>query len=106
MARKLKLTGFARFFLLMLILAPIAYIIASYANGEDGIQNIKRLIGIEQPAEQAPENNTRVPGPPEEKAAAENMPDEIQALKDSLMEKEAQIQALQKEIKALKGTSR
>ncbi|MFZ4427752.1 MAG: hypothetical protein ACOYOO_11385 [Saprospiraceae bacterium] len=106
MARKLKLTGFARFFILMLILAPVAYIIASYANGEDGIQNIKRLIGIEQPAEQAPEDNTRVPGPPEEKAADENMPDEIQALKDSLMEKEAQIQELQKEIKALKGTRR
>lgn len=45
MARsKLKLTGFARFFFVMLILAPLAYIGASYANGEDGLQNMKDLF--------------------------------------------------------------
>lgn len=37
---KLKMTGFARFFLVMLVLAPASYIGASYYNGEDGIQNI------------------------------------------------------------------
>jgi hypothetical protein len=106
MARKLKLTGFARFFILMLILAPIAYIIASYANGEDGVQNIKRLIGIEQPAEQAPADNAQMPLPSKDEAAAEIMQREIQALKDSLMAKEVKIQELQKEIKVLKGSRR
>jgi hypothetical protein len=53
MARGLKLTGFARFFILMLILAPLAYIIASYANGQDGVANIKRLLGMEQRSESA-----------------------------------------------------
>ncbi|MEL7119152.1 MAG: hypothetical protein AAFO07_06925 [Bacteroidota bacterium] len=46
--RKLRMTPFARFFIVMLFLAPLAYIGASYYNGEDGIENIKKLIGIEQ----------------------------------------------------------
>lgn len=42
--KKFKLTGFARFFFVMIILAPLAYIGASYLNGEDGIENIKNLF--------------------------------------------------------------
>lgn len=42
MARKrYKLTGFARFFIVMLFLAPIAYFTAIYINeGEDAVRNI------------------------------------------------------------------
>jgi cell division protein FtsB len=47
MQRKFRITGFARFFLVMIIVAPLAYIAASYYNGEDGIANIKRLLGID-----------------------------------------------------------
>jgi hypothetical protein len=46
MARKLKLTGLARFVIVMAILAPLAFVGASYYNGQDGIQNLKNLIGI------------------------------------------------------------
>ncbi len=42
--RKMKLTGFARFLLVMIILAPLAFIGASYYNGEDGIENFKNLF--------------------------------------------------------------
>jgi hypothetical protein len=42
--RKFKLTGFARFFIAMLFLAPLAYIGASYYNGEDGVENIKNFF--------------------------------------------------------------
>ncbi|HMQ64188.1 MAG TPA: hypothetical protein PKE06_26125 [Flavilitoribacter sp.] len=45
MARSLKMTPFARFFFVMIILAPLAYIGASYYRGEDGLQNIKNLFG-------------------------------------------------------------
>lgn len=31
----------------MLFVAPLAYIGASYYNGEDGIQNIKNLLGLD-----------------------------------------------------------
>jgi cell division protein FtsB len=48
MGRKYKMTGCAKFFIVILILAPIAYFGAAYFNGEDGIQNIKDLLGIEE----------------------------------------------------------
>lgn len=48
MASKLKITGFARFLIAMLFIVPIAYLVASYANGEDAIGNIKQQIGLEQ----------------------------------------------------------
>jgi len=44
--KKFKLTAFARFFIFILFLGPIAYLGAAYYNGEDGIQNIKDLIGV------------------------------------------------------------
>ena len=47
MARRLKTTPFARFLLAMLFIVPLAYIGASYYNGEDPIQSIKDKLGIE-----------------------------------------------------------
>ncbi len=46
MSRKYKTTGCARFFLVVIILTPLAYLGASYYNGQDGWANLKRLIGI------------------------------------------------------------
>ncbi len=42
--RAIRVTGFTRFFLVMLIVAPLAYIGASYYNGEDGIEKLKKLF--------------------------------------------------------------
>jgi hypothetical protein len=42
--KKMKLTGFARFLLVMVVLAPLAFIGASYYNGEDGLENLKNLF--------------------------------------------------------------
>ncbi|HMQ49625.1 MAG TPA: hypothetical protein PKA00_19180 [Saprospiraceae bacterium] len=44
MSKRMRMTPFARFFIVMLFLAPVAYIGASYYNGEDGIGNIKSWI--------------------------------------------------------------
>lgn len=46
MRRKYKMTGCARFFIVLIILAPLAYIGASYYNNQDPIENIKSLLGI------------------------------------------------------------
>ncbi len=46
--RKLKMTPFARFFIFILFAAPIAYLVASYYNGQDGFQNIKDLLGMDK----------------------------------------------------------
>lgn len=45
MKRKYKTTGCAKFILMLVILAPLAYLGASYFNGQDGIQNIRDLFG-------------------------------------------------------------
>jgi len=57
MPKKYKITGFARFVIVMLFIAPIAFLAASYYNGEDGIQNLKDFLGWgeEQKVEQVQE---------------------------------------------------
>lgn len=70
--RRLKLTGFARFFIVMLFLVPVAYLGAAYYNGQDGIQNIKDLLGIDKKevkTERVVEN--KVMTPVEEQPAAD-----------------------------------
>lgn len=44
MKNKYKITGFARLLIFMLFFAPLAYIGASYYQGEDGIEKIKSLF--------------------------------------------------------------
>ena len=51
MKKKYQMTGCAKFFVVVLLLAPLAYIGASYYNGQDGIQNLKSLIGLESSAQ-------------------------------------------------------
>ena len=46
MGRKYKTTGCAKFFLVLIILMPLAYLGASYYNGQDGWANLKNLIGL------------------------------------------------------------
>jgi len=44
MARKARLTVFSRFIIMMLIVGPLAFLGASYYNGENGIETIKDLF--------------------------------------------------------------
>lgn len=44
MKKKYKITGFSRLLIFMIFFAPLAYIGASYYNGEDGIGKIKALF--------------------------------------------------------------
>ncbi|MBX2814355.1 MAG: hypothetical protein KTR24_00085 [Saprospiraceae bacterium] len=45
MARKYKVTGCAKFFFVIIILAPLAYIGASYYNGQDPFDTISNIFG-------------------------------------------------------------
>ena len=84
--RSLKVTGFTRFMLMMIVVAPLAYIGASYYNGEDGIQNIKNFLNIgdrqeqvETPVEEAAETK-----PVNQSPSAKALEDENRKLKDAL----------------------
>jgi hypothetical protein len=49
MAQRLKSTAFTRFLIMLLIVGPLAYIGASYYNGQDPIENIRRIFNRESP---------------------------------------------------------
>lgn len=53
MARRLKSTPFARFLVAMLFIIPLAYIGASYYNGQDPIQTIKNKLNIESSSDES-----------------------------------------------------
>jgi len=104
---KFRLTGFARFLFAMIFIAPLAYLGASYYNGEDGIENIKNLLGlgeqqevtrttnVTEPAETAP--TTTRPAP-----SKEYVDSQVKKLKDDLDEKETRIEKLYLENEELK----
>ena len=64
----------------MIIVLPIIYLLASYINGEDGIENIKNFLGEEQ-------STTEI----------------IREKEDKILEYEMKIEDLREEIKNLEN---
>lgn len=58
MARRLRVTGFARFLLVMVILIPLAFVGASLYNGKDPLVEAKKLLGIEEQVQPTRTENT------------------------------------------------
>lgn len=108
MAGKVKTTGFARFMLIMIIVAPLAYIGASYYNGQDGIENIKRLFTRGEVAEsnEGTYDNTRggglFGGSSNLSRQIEELRAENEELKEQLREQNAEIQELKREVRLLR----
>lgn len=106
MPRPYKTTGCFRFFLFLIILAPLAYIGASYYHGQDGIGNIvnffKKGISIFSPADskKPAESTTTLPQESPEKTEKETV--KQKDLENSLEIKDRQIETLIKENLELK----
>jgi cell division protein FtsB len=92
MSKRLKMTPFARFFLVMIVLAPLAYIGASYYNGEDGIQNLKNLLGIGK-------EKTTVTVPVKEMGVDDSATVSLQEQIDSLRDRVEQLERENEELK-------
>lgn len=109
MARRIKLTVFSRFLIVMLFLGPLAYMGASYYNGEDGLANLKQLLGIKDaPAALEEQTGDVVSLSPETGTAGSNaevlrLEQENLELKKQLLAKEEEILQLKKEIATLKA---
>ena len=110
--RSLKVTGFTCFMLVMIIVAPLAYIGASYYNGEDGIQNIKNLLNIGDKTEsvKAPASAETVETA-ETKAvnqspSAKGLEEEVNRLKEELEFKSKRVDELYLENEQLKRMSK
>ncbi len=103
--RRLRVTGFTRFLLVMVILAPLAYLGASYYNGQDGIQNLKNLLGIGEKKEVVrSEENKRPPEKtlPENPSTFDNsLEDENKRLKEELDYKSRRVDELYEKVEEL-----
>lgn len=96
MAGKRKMTGLARFLLAMIIIVPGAYIGASYINGEDGIENVKKIIGLSPSEKNTEEGKSRDTDSPKDacelqlnslKKQVKNLRKENERLRAELQEK-------------------
>lgn len=103
--RPIRVTGFTRFFIVMLLVAPLAYIGASFYNGEDGVEKIKNLLklnkteSVTKSSQPEPESETlRVNEAPSTQALVE----ENKKLKDELDFKNKRNDELYREIDELK----
>ncbi len=98
MATRLKTTAFTRFLLMLIIVGPLAYLGASYYNGQDPIANLKKLFGSGETTVQAePAANAA----PDEKATfweaeLEKCRQENAALNRRIGELEGQVKAAKK----------
>ncbi len=93
--KKHQMTPFARLLLVLIIAAPASYIGASYYNGEDGIENIKKLFG----AGSTETTETRAV------SNDKNLEKENRFLLEQNRELKQENKALKKELKELKATS-
>ena len=89
MKKKYQMTGCAKFFVVIMLLAPLAYIGASYYNGQDGIQNFKSLLGLESKEQKISTSEPNV----------DVQADLVKAQKD-VQYFEREVQRLQKELDA------
>lgn len=97
--RKLQMTAFTRFLLFIVIFLPSLFFGVSYIKGEDGLQTLKDLVGIETTESSKKEANS---------SATKSAPDEtfvngeVKRLKDELEEKERRMKDLYQENELLK----
>jgi len=99
MARKLKTTPFARFLIAMLFIVPLAFIGASYYNGEDPIQMIKDKLGLEKHVAEAGNEAPIVDEVVDEDTY--DLRQEIELLKERIMELELENSELKEKVRRL-----
>ncbi len=97
------MTPFARLLLFLVIFLPLAYFGAAYYNGEDGLGNIKRLLGWDTPTEQVTEGAAAAESstvPPAETDAdyVRLLREENERLRRELEDREAEIERLREQL--------
>ena len=85
-----KMTPFARFLIVMLIIVPLAYFGASWYNGEDPL-NVRQYLGLDKPAKAE-----QVSVKADDTASGEDLELRVEEL-------EQKLQQCQKELDALKA---
>jgi hypothetical protein len=106
---RFKVTGFTRFILIMVVLVPFAIVIASYYNGKDGIEELKKLVKGQTSLISPTKVDTLVeeavvlPLETVDKDTYRKLLLDNESLKDSLVDKELKIRELERNLKLCKG---
>ena len=100
MARRIKVTGFTRFLLFIIIAAPLIYLGASYYNGQDGIQNIKELIGLNDSSASSSETTKEISAPDKESTKIRQLEREVESLKEENEQLRQQLEAAESKLEA------
>ncbi|MFK7771619.1 MAG: hypothetical protein AB8F94_05745 [Saprospiraceae bacterium] len=96
--RKLQMTAFSRFFLFLIIFLPSLFFGVSYMKGEDGMQTLKDMIGME-----STESSNNESASSSTKPVSETYVNgEVKRLQDELDEKESRLKDLYQENELLK----
>ncbi len=98
-----RVTPFAKLILFLLISTPILYFGISYATGQNGMENIKSVLGLHKKTDNesksyVPENNISA----EER---DKIYQQIEEMKQQLREKNQTIKQLEQKISLLEGAS-
>lgn len=98
--RRVRLTVFSRFLLVLLFLIPAAFIGASYFNNQDPFETVKSWINGEQVIQHNNNNNNNdniAPAPaPNTNAPANDLAEENRQLKERVRELERQLKELKR----------
>ena len=100
------MTPFARLLLFLVIFLPLAYFGAAYYNGEDGLGNVKRLLGWDTPTEQVGEvvpneseaSTAAAPAAETEADYVRLLREENERLRRELADREAEIERLRAQV--------
>ena len=91
------MTGCARFFLVLIVLAPLAYIGASYFQGEDGIENVKKIFQFGNSSEDSGSSDTYQNTSRDLQKKVDKLENENAELKKEIRQKDAEIKMLKEE---------
>ena len=99
--RKKKMTAFSKLLIFLLVATPVLFLGISYAIGQDGIGNVKSLLGITKKTQETSKSYT----PPASISIEERdeMYKQIEEMKRQLREKNTQIKELHSEVEKLKS---
>ena len=99
--RKKKMTAFSKLLIFLLFATPVLFLGISYTTGQDGIGNIKSLLGIKEKTQKP--SKSYAPPPSISIEERDEMYKQIEEMKRQLRDKNAQIKELQSEVEKLKS---
>ncbi len=99
--RKKKMTAFSKLLIFLLISTPVLFLGISYATGQDGIGNVKSMLGLSEKTQKT--SKSYAPPPSISIEERDEMYKQIEEMKRQLRDKNEEIKELQSEVEKLKS---